>query len=525
MVDAALPAETPVVVIGAGTMGRGIARVAAQAGHPVYLYDAQEGVVAAAQQDLSARLDRAVEKERLTATDATAIAARIVSCSDLAEAADAGLVVEAIVEDLAVKREVLARVEGIVTRETIIATNTSSLSVTAVAAALRYSERVAGMHFFNPAPVMPLVEVVAGDDTAPDVVDALMAIATAWGKTPVRCASTPGFIVNRIARPYYGEALRLLEERTATASTIDAVLVAGGRFRMGPFALMDLVGLDVNLAVSRSVYEQTFQEPRFTPSVIQQGLVDAGRLGRKTGRGFYRYDGSDPEEPDTAAPAKPPQEVHVHGDLGWASGLVNRLDEAAIATDVAWQGGPGYLIVDGICMVPTDGRCATELAADRVYHTANVVTFDLVLDWRTARRIAIAAADQARADATEIAAGLLQAGGLEVSIVDDTPALIVMRTVCQLAAAATDAVVAGVASSVDIDTAMRLGTNYPVGPLEWADRIGVATVATTLSNLRAAYGEDRYRVPRLMRRTAAVGGTLSSFGIRGTETGTKGPST
>lgn len=523
MTTAAIPAETPVVMIGAGTMGRGIARVAAAAGHRVYLYDAQQGVVDEAQHDLAARLDRSVERGSLGREEAAAIAARVVSCSRIQEAADAGLVIEAIIEDLAVKRQVLSEVEGIVAPEAIIATNTSSLSVTAVAAGMQTPERVAGMHFFNPAPVMPLVEVVAGGDTAPDVVDALLATAAAWGKTPVRCASTPGFIVNRVARPFYGEALRLLEEGTATMATIDAVLVEAGGFRMGPFALMDLVGLDVNLAVSRSVYEQTFHEPRFAPSVVQQGLVDAGHLGRKTGRGFYRHDGSEAVGPETSAPAKPPQQVQVHGDLGWAAGLVDRFAEAAIPVEVIWEGGPGYLIVDGVCLVPTDGRSATDLAAVHALRTADVVAFDLVFDWQTARRVAIAAADQARADAAEVASGLMQAAGMEVSVVDDAPGLIVMRTVAQLAAGAVAAAAVGVASPTDIDTAMRLGTSYPIGPLEWADQIGAATVATILTNLRTAYGEDRYRVPRAMARAAAVGGTVTVSAIHNTETRTKGP--
>jgi 3-hydroxybutyryl-CoA dehydrogenase len=505
MGGAAISVERPVAIIGAGTMGRGIARVAAAAGHRVYLCDAQRDAVVAARRELAERLARAAEKGRIDRAEADAILERVVSCSDLSEVADAGLVVEAVFEDLTVKRELLARVEDVVTPETIIATNTSSLSVTAVAAGARLPRRVAGMHFFNPAPVMPLVEVVAGSDTAAETVDVLVATAAAWGKTAVRCASTPGFIVNRVARPFYGEALRLLEEGVASVATIDAVLVQAGGFRMGPFTLMDLVGLDVNLAVSRSVYEQTFHEPRFAPSVIQQGLVDAGHLGRKTGRGFFDYTTTERVEPDTAPPAKSPREVLVHGELGWAAGLLDRLVPAAVPVAVVREGGPGYLIVDGVCLVPTDGRAATEVAAAGSLGTEDVVVLDLVHDWERARRVAIAVADQARVDAAAAVAGLLQVAGLEVSVVDDSPALVVMRTVAQLAAGAVAAADAGVASPADIDTAMRLGTNYPAGPLEWADRIGMATVVTTLANLAAAYGEDRYRVPRAMRRAAVAG--------------------
>jgi 3-hydroxybutyryl-CoA dehydrogenase len=500
-----------VAVIGAGTMGAGIARVAAEAGHEVFLFDSAPGAVDAALADMEARLDRSVEKGRRSQSDAHAILKRIRPGTSWHDAAAAGLAIEAIVEDLRVKQGVLAEVETALGPDAVIATNTSSLSVTAIAAALRRPDRVVGMHFFNPAPVMPLVEVVRGEQTESEVVDLVVATAAAWGKTPVRCRSTPGFIVNRVARPFYGEALRLLEEGVADASTIDAVVAEAGGFPMGPFTLMDLVGLDVNLAVSTSVYQQTFHDPRFAPNVLQQARVDAGHLGRKTGRGFHAYGPDAVAVPSaTCAPAPPPEAVAVHGPLGWAGGIVERLRAGGVRVETIADAAPGHLVVGATRLVPTDGTTATDLATGGVLGTADVAVFDLVGDWSTAGRVAVAVAAQAGPDALTRAAGLFQVAGLAVSPVEDVPGLILMRIVSQLASVAADAVTVGVASAPDVDTAMRLGTNYPRGPLEWADQVGVGVVVAVLDHLRDHYGEERYRVASALRRALATGTPLST---------------
>lgn len=504
-----IPQSSPVAVVGAGTMGAGIAQVAAAAGHPVFLFDSVDGAVDRALGDLQIRMEKSAARGRRTAAEADEILNLIVGCGWLAECAPASLVIEAIVEDLAIKREVLSGIEALASPHAIIATNTSSLSVTAIAAGLQRPERFVGMHFFNPAPAMPLVEIVSGAATDPAVADVAYATAAAWGKTPVRCVSTPGFIVNRVARPFYGEALRLASEGAADTATIDALMAESGGFRMGPFALMDLVGLDVNLAVSKSVFEQSFHDTRFAPNVLQQSLVDAGRLGRKAGRGFYDYGPSAQLPAPSTMEAHPaPAAVEAHGDLGWAAPLIGRLAAADIIVDAVPAGGPGRLIFDGIHLMPTDGRSATDLAAEQVLGTSNVVVFDLVHDWDKARRAGVAVAYQADPDAAHKAAGLFQAIGLSVSQIADTPGMAVMRTVTQLAAVAADAATVGVATLADIDLAMRLGTNYPSGPLEWADTLGLAQVATVLDNLHAGYGEDRYRVPTIIRRRATTGGLL-----------------
>ncbi|HKP66608.1 MAG TPA: 3-hydroxyacyl-CoA dehydrogenase NAD-binding domain-containing protein, partial [Casimicrobiaceae bacterium] len=328
---AAVPRDATIAVIGSGAMGSGIAQIAAQAGHPVRLFDTRMGAAEKARSAIAQTLQTLAQKGRIAAADATASAARIVAVHALGDCVSAALVVEAIVEDMAEKRALLRELEKIVPAQTILATNTSSLSVTAMAAGLRHPGRFAGMHFFNPVPLMKLVEVVAGLATDRATTDALAATAIAWGKEPVHATSTPGFIVNRCARPFYGEALRLLAERGADAATIDAVLRSAGGFRMGPFELMDLIGNDVNFAVTRGVWEACYHDPRYAPSVQQNELVAAGFLGRKSGRGFYDYAAdAPPPQPATLDAQSFDGTVALHGDAGILAPLVARLVGAGV---------------------------------------------------------------------------------------------------------------------------------------------------------------------------------------------------
>ena len=277
-----------VAVIGAGTMGSGIAQVAAQAGHNVVLFDTHKEAVDKALAGLRKILDKLVEKGKFTAEQADGIHGRITPASDLKDLVGSGLVIEAIIEDLDIKQKLFAELEGILATDAILATNTSSLSVTAIAGSLKYPERMVGLHFFNPAPLLPLVEVVPGLATAPDLAQRCAALMTAWGKAPVIGKDTPGFIVNRVARPFYGEAIRIYEEGIADMPTIDAAMKSVG-FKMGPFELMDLIGNDINFTVTKTVWEAFFYDPRYKPSFTQQRQVESGRLGRKTGRGYYSY--------------------------------------------------------------------------------------------------------------------------------------------------------------------------------------------------------------------------------------------
>jgi len=276
-------------IVGSGAMGSGIAQVAAQAGHEVHLTDTRKAALDDAESALSKTLERLAGKGKMSPEDAGVILSRIHFTTAVDHLSECDVVIEAIVEDLSIKQSLFKQLESVVASQTILASNTSSLSITAIAGACQRPERVLGIHFFNPAPLMPLVEIIPGLQTETSRLPHVHALMTHWGKTPVLCKDTPGFIVNRVARPFYSEALRILDERIADAPTIDAAMRDVG-FRMGPFELMDLIGNDVNYAVTESVFRSFYFDPRYRPSTTQKRLVEAGWLGRKSGRGFYRYD-------------------------------------------------------------------------------------------------------------------------------------------------------------------------------------------------------------------------------------------
>ncbi|MFD3377318.1 MULTISPECIES: 3-hydroxyacyl-CoA dehydrogenase [unclassified Streptomyces] len=482
----ALDLAGPVAVVGTGTMGQGIAQVALVAGHPVRLYDAVPGRAGAAADAIAARLDRLVEKDRLTGAERDAARARLRPAESLADLADSGLVVEAVLERLDVKQQLLRELEDVVDDDCLLATNTSSLSVTAIGGALRNPGRFVGLHFFNPAPLLPLVEVVSGFAT--DVTSATRAyeMARAWGKTPVACADTPGFIVNRIARPFYAEAFAVYEAQAADPATIDAVLRESGGFRMGAFELTDLIGQDVNEFVTRSVWEAFFQDVRFTPSLAQRRLVESGRHGRKSGHGWYDYgDEGERPEPHTAEKAQPPAYVVAEGDLGPASDLLALIREAGIQVrEDEEDHGTRLVLPSGGQLALADGQTAVEFR--------DVVYFDLALDYRRATRIALSHSQDTQTQTLAEATGLFQALGKDVSVIGDVPGLIVARTVARVVDLAHDAVAKGVATEEDIDTAMRLGVNYPLGPFEWSRRLGRSWAYDVLDDLHMRDPSGRY---------------------------------
>ncbi|MGW3107471.1 3-hydroxyacyl-CoA dehydrogenase [Streptomyces sp. NPDC001100] len=482
----ALDLSSPVAVVGTGTMGQGIAQVALAAGHVVRLYDTVPGRARDATEAIRARLDRLVEKDRFTAADRDAAHGRLLPAETLAELADCTLVVEAVLERLDVKQQLMRDLEDIVGEDCLLATNTSSLSVTAIGAALRNPGRFVGLHFFNPAPLLPLVEVVSGFAT--DVTSATRAyqMSRAWGKTPVACADTPGFIVNRIARPFYAEAFAAYEAQAADPATIDAILRESGGFRMGAFELTDLIGQDVNESVTHSVWQSFFQDVRFTPSLAQRRLVESGRLGRKTGQGWYDH-GDDAElpEPHTAEPAQPPAYVVVEGDMGPAADLVALIREAGIVVrEEEEDHGTRMVLPGGGQLALADGQTSVEFR--------DVVYFDLALDYRRATRIALSASQDTASQTLSEATGLFQALGKDVSVIGDAPGMIVARTVARIVDLAHDAVAKGVATEEDIDTAMRLGVNYPLGPFEWSRRLGRSWAYDLLDDLHLRDPSGRY---------------------------------
>jgi len=494
--------ESVIGVIGAGTMGAGIAQVAAKAGHPVLLFDAMDGAAQRGKDGVAKGLAKLVARGKMSQDDVDALVNRIQVINSLNDMAPAALVVEAIVERLDIKQQVFGDLENICGENTILASNTSSISLTAIGAKLQRPQNLVGMHFFNPAPIMKLVEVISGLDTDPAVADAIFELSAAWGKKPVHAKSTPGFIVNRVARPFYAEGMRVVQEGGADFATMDALLKQCGGFRMGPFELMDLIGHDVNYAVTSSVFDAYYQDPRFLPSLIQLELVNAGHLGRKTGKGFYNYaEGVENPQPLTAAAADAPRQVTIEGDLGVAEPLVALIEQAGI--DVHRAEGNGAIRVGDATLVLSNGQFSTARAAQS--GNRNLIQFDLALDYSTASRIALAPADQSEQPALEAAVGLFQAISKEVSLIDDIPGMAVMRTVAMLANEGYDAVNQGVCSEEAVDIAMQGGVNYPQGPLAWAQAIGLKNVLTVLDNLAATYGEDRYRVSPLLRRKVAGG--------------------
>jgi 3-hydroxybutyryl-CoA dehydrogenase len=482
-------------------MGEGIARVAAAAGHPVSLYDAREGAAARAIDAIRTDLDRQVERGKVPRADAEAVLARLHPALHLDILGRAKFVIEAIVEDRAAKIALFRELEPIVGAEAILATNTSSISVTALGGALRHPARCVGMHFFNPAHLMPLVEVVGPPTASEAAIETVMATAAAWGKRPIRVGSSPGFVVNRVARPYYAEALRTRSEFFAGIAEIDAAMTDSGGFRMGPFRLMDMIGNDVNYAVTRSVFEGFAYDRRFAPSLLQEELVDAGRLGRKTGRGYYDYGPGASDPPVREAPPGPaPGAVVAYGDLGVASPLIALAVAKGLAVAVRPSDDP-RIEVDGVALKLTDGALATE--HDRM---RPAVLFDLALDYERCTRIVIAAGGSDAPARLAAAAGFFQALGKRVTPIPDVPGLIVMRTVAAIANEAST-MLGGDLRDETIDLAMTLGVSYPLGPLAWGARIGWPRVLAVLENLSRLLGPERYR-PAPVLRMRAMGAKL-----------------
>lgn len=466
-----------VAVIGSGTMGAGIAEVAASHGHPVLVYDIAAEAVFRAIDGIRERLTSRAARGKLSPEACGQILARLTPVTDIDALAAADLVIEAASERLEVKKALFAKLAEICPAKTLLTSNTSSISITAIAADVTHPERVAGLHFFNPAPVMKLVEVVSGLATSPEVADALCELALNWGKQPVRCQSTPGFIVNRVARPFYSEAWRALEEQVAAPEAIDAALREGAGFPMGPLELTDLIGQDVNFAVTCSVFNAFWQERRFLPSLVQQELVLAGRLGRKSGKGVYDWQGDRP-------------------DAKW-------LDAVSDSARHGERKSDGVTEIDGVLLVETQGETAQSLA---LRHGRPVVVVD-----RMERDVAVIAVAASNPDsANQKAIGWLQQQGKRVMQIADYPGLLIWRTVAMIANEALDALQKGVASEKDIDTAMRLGVNYPSGPIAWGERLGWQRLLALLENLQRHYGEERYRPCSLLRQRALLESSYES---------------
>lgn len=500
-----------IAVIGAGTMGIGIAQVAATAGLTVLLFDINQEALAHALSTMTQRLRKRVEQGKADAKVTEDIIGNITATQSLPELANAQLVIEAVVEKLDVKHAIFGELEGICHESTIFASNTSSLSITAIGRQLKHPERLAGLHFFNPAPVMKLVEVIRGLETSPEVIDQLKALTLSFGKIPVVCRSTPGFIVNRIARPFYAETLRALEAQIGSPATLDSAMREAGGFTMGPLQLTDLIGHDVNYAVSESLFQAFGYDSRFQTSLMQLELVLAGHLGRKTQRGFYHYDENQPQPmPSFAAKVHfdQPQTVKARGDWQIFPEFAQLLTESGISLEGLEQSRhqSPTLIVNNVIIMLTNGELSS-FHAQKLGQA--VVQFDLSADYFTASTVTLSCAIQNSPQQNQQAIAFFQSLGKNVIVLPDYPALLTMRTVAMLCNEALDVVNKGIATALDTDNAMRYGVNYPKGPLAWGAQLGWQRVLSVLEHLTQFYGDSRYRPNPLLRHLAAGYQTLS----------------
>ncbi len=490
-------------LVGAGAMGRGIAQIAAQAGIRVILFDQMANAASGAKETISTTLNTLTSKGKITAEAAKAAADKLVVANDLQSLSPCHVVIEAIVENLDIKRQLFKGLEEIVSEDCLLASNTSSLSITAIAATCRKPGRVAGFHFFNPVPLMKVVEVIDGLLTEAWVGAALTALATRMGHTPVRAKDTPGFIVNHAGRGFVTEALRLLGENITEFYEIDRIMRETVGFRMGPFELLDLTGLDVSQPVMESIYNQYYQEPRYRPSPLAAQRLIGGVLGRKSGRGFYTYENNQVQAtPVTPLPAARPARV-------WVSSA--RPDLAAKAEALVKQLG-GTLDegarpqAESLCVVTPLGQDATLCAVAEGLDATNTVALDLLFP--TDKRRTLMTTPLTSAATREAAHGLFGSDGVPVSVIRDSAGLVAQRIVAHIVNIGCDIAQQGIATPTDIDRAVTLGLGYPKGPLALGDALGSRTVLAMLENLQSYYGDPRYRPSPWLKRRALLGASL-----------------
>ncbi|HTN65767.1 MAG TPA: 3-hydroxyacyl-CoA dehydrogenase, partial [Burkholderiaceae bacterium] len=482
-------------IVGCGAMGRGIVQIAALAGCTVKMLDAQPGAADSAKQTLADTLEQLQHKGKLTADQVAAALARMQPVESLAALADCELVIEAVVENLEIKRALFAELEAVLRPDAVLASNTSSLSITAIAAGCTHPERVAGYHFFNPVPLMRVVEVIEGVLTAPHVAASLADLARRMGHTPVRAKDTPGFVVNHAGRGFGTEALRIVGEGVADFVNVDRVLREAAGFRLGPFELFDLTGLDVSHPVMESIYHQYYEEPRFRPSVITAQRLTAGLLGRKTSQGFYDYsEGRQLAPAEPAPPLARPAAVWVSPAQPAACAQVQELVLSLRGTL-----DTGRLPrADSLIVVTPLGEDASFIAARDGLDASRVVALDTLLPLSRRRTLMTTpATNPAMRDAAH---GLFASDNVPLSVIRDSAGLIAPRVIATIVNIGCDIAQQRIATPADIDLAVTLGLGYPQGPLAMGDAHGPERILAILETMLALSGDPRYRPSPWLRR-------------------------
>lgn len=486
-------------------MGQGIAQIAAQAGSEVWLFDLQPEAKKRAQESIFAQWDSLEAKSRLAADQVGAFKRRLLLADNLSDLSSCDLVVEAVVERLDVKRSLFTELEALVGERCVLASNTSSLSITAIAAGLQRPGRVAGFHFFNPVPLMKVVEVVAGLKTDPAVCAALCGYAAQMGHKAVQAADTPGFIVNHAGRGYGTEALRIVGEGAADFATIDRILKDQVGFRLGPFELMDLTALDVSHPVMESIYAQYYGEPRYRPSVITAQRLAGGVVGKKVGEGFYSYVAGKaqlPAEPPTPVVADMPP-VWVSPRAARRSELLQLLKDLGATIETGVSPSPAALTL----VAPLGFDVTTVAVVDR-HDPARTVGIDLLVEDAATRRRVLATNPATRSDFRDAAHALFARDGKAVSVIRDSAGFVTQRVVATIVNIAADICQQQICSPQDLETAVTLGLGYPLGPLAMGDRYGPTNVLEVLFNMQTVYGDPRYRPSPWLRRRGALGLSL-----------------